>query len=184
MIDFNEEPVFSGKVLEILTVANEYCLYVEKAEEYKKQDILEYLQKLLPLIYLKLSLLPDIEVTDENASEHFVTEEQWENIFNTMRGKLGDLDQYFGIDLHIRLTHEVVQYSIAEALADIYQDMKDFVILYQKPLKISKENAVHECKQVFQTRTGYRLVNVIQIIHHLLYTETSVSELAEFEDIF
>jgi len=36
MIDFNEEPVFSGKVLEMLTVANEYCLYAEKAEEYKK----------------------------------------------------------------------------------------------------------------------------------------------------
>ncbi len=77
------DPVYSKTVLELLTVANEYCLFLEKAENYDRQDILIFLQKVCPLIYIKSSLLPVIEIEDEEAAEHFVTEEEWEGVFNS-----------------------------------------------------------------------------------------------------
>jgi len=167
-----QEPVYTKRVIEMLTVANEYCLFLDKAEDYSKEDILEYLQKLIPLIYLKASLLPDISVTDESAAEHFVTEEQWENLFNALRIKLGDQDIYYVTDPDRTTDDEPERASISENLADIYQDMKDFVLLYQKPLKISKENAVFDCKHLFKTRTGFRMVNLLRAIHYLLFSAT------------
>jgi hypothetical protein len=174
-----EEPVFSRKVIEMLTVANEYCLYVEKAEEYKKEDILEYLQKLLPLIYLKVSLLPDVEVTDESAAEHFVTEEQWENVYTTLSTKLGNQDLFYIAPRDLEL--QPIKASLAENLADIYQDMKDFVLLYQKPLKVAQENAVHDCKTLFETRTGFRLVAAMQAIHWVIYPERDTEAFSELD---
>ena len=176
MDDIHHEPVYSKKVIEMLTVANEFCLYLEKADEYKMEDILKYLQKLIPIIYLKASLLPEIEVSDDSAAEHFVTEEQWEALFNLLRSKFADDDIYYTLDPHDRNNTDPVRASISEGLADIYQDMKDFILLYQKPFNSSKENAIHECKDLFAKRTGYRLVDLQKAIHYILFQEVEVDE--------
>jgi hypothetical protein len=163
------DDLYSRKVIDMLTVSNEYCLFMEKAEDFTSDEVFQYMQKLLPLIYLKASLLPVIPVNDENAAEHFVTEEQWENLFNTLSIKFGSDDIYYFIDLHEKSHSDPVRASLSENLTDLYQDLKDFVLLYQKPLRTSQENAVRDCKNLFETRFGYRLINAQQAIHYILY---------------
>ena len=51
--------------------------------------------------------------------------------------------------------------------ADIYQDLKDFIYLYQKNTEMAKENAVSECKRLFQTRWGVRLTRAHTVIHEI-----------------
>lgn len=164
-------PVTSRQVLEMLTVANDFTLFIEKAEGYTQNQILQYLHRILPAIYLKSSLLPDSEVTDDDAVEHYVTEEQWENVFNTLRGKFGTEDEYYYVDLQEKSHHDTIHASISENLADMYQDLKDFVLLYQNPLHAFKENAVKECRRLFQSRFGFRLVNCHAALHYILYRE-------------
>ena len=173
--------LYSKKVIEMLTVSNEYCLYLESAKDHDKEGVLLYMQKLLPLIYLKASLLPDIEVNDENAAEHFVTEEQWEELFNTLSNKFGNDDIYYFIDLAEKSHSDPVRASLAENLTDIYQDLKDFVLLYQKPLRSSQENALRDCKNLFETRFGYRIVNAQKAIHYLLFPQTDTGD---YPDIY
>lgn len=174
------DPVYSKTVLELLTVANEYCLFLEKAENYDRQDILIFLQKVCPLIYIKSSLLPVIEIEDEEAAEHFVTEEEWEGVFNSLHLKFGEDDLYYFIDPHERSHTDAVKASLAENFTDIYQDLKDFVLLYQKPRKASMEYAVFECKRLFETRYGFRLVRAHSVIHYLLNKEGEKGELQDF----
>jgi hypothetical protein len=174
------DPVYSKTVLELLTVANEYCLFLDKAENYDRQDILLFLQKICPLIYIKSSLLPVIEIEDEDAAEHFVTEEEWEGVFNTLHLKFGEDDIYYFIDPHERSNTDPVKASLAENFTDIYQDLKDFVLLYQKPRKASMEYAVFECKRLFETRYGFRLVRAHAILHYLLNKEGEKGELQDF----
>lgn len=168
---FENDTVYSRKVLEMLTIANEYCLFLEKAEDYSVEELLNFLQKISPLIYLKSALLPDIEVADEDAVEHYVTEEQWESMFNILFNKFGDNDQFFFVDHQEKSHNDPVKGSLAESFTDIYQDLKDFLLLYQKPLKSFKENAVKECKRLFETRYGYRLINAQSAIHCIQYPE-------------
>jgi len=165
----------SKQVLEMLTVANDFTLFIEKAEEYPREQIITYLQRIFPVIYLKASLLPDIKVKDEDAIEHYVTEEKWAEVFNTIRAKLGQEDIYYYIDLHERTQQDAIRASISENIADIYQDLKDFILLYQKPIQSFQENAVKECQRLFQTRYGYLLVNCHTAIHYLIYQEGNFS---------
>ncbi len=162
------EPVYSRNVLELLTVANEFCLFLEKAESYSKQELLSFLQKIGPLIYIKATLLPEIEPQDDEAIEHYVTEEQWEQLFNLLRSKFGDDDLFYYVDNHEKSHTDPVRGSLAESFTDIYQDLKDFVLLYQKPLRSFKENAVRECRHLFETRYGYRMVNAQCAVHYLV----------------
>lgn len=164
-------PVAARSVIELLTVANDFCKFLEKAEEADRVAILGYLHRVLPLIYLKSSLLPDVEIEDEDAIEHYVTEQEWEDVFNLLRSKLGDDDIYYYIDLHERSHQDPVRASLAENITDLYQDLKDFVLLYQKPLTTFKQNAVMECKRLFASRYGFRIVNAQTAIHYLVYKE-------------
>ncbi len=160
--------VSSKNVMEMLTVANEYCHFVEKAYNYETKDILEYMQKILPLLYLKGCLLPNIEVSVPEANEKFVTEENWEIIFNELRNKLKPKDEYWVIDHSDFKFTEPDKVSLSDNLTDIYQDLKDFVLLYAKGTNAAKENAVRDCKFYFETHWGYRLVQAQKYIHDLL----------------
>lgn len=171
IINGGDDPVYSRKVLEMLTVANEFCLFMEKAEEYSEDELLNFLQKISPLIYLKSVLLPDIEVKDEDAVEHYVSEEQWAAMFNILYNKFGEKDQFHFVDLHEKSHNDPVKGSLAESFTDIYQDLKDFVLLYQKPMKAFKENAVNECKRMFETRYGYLLIIAQSAIHCIQYPD-------------
>jgi hypothetical protein len=180
--DVPNDPVYSKTVLEMLTVANEYCLFLEKADNYDRQDILLFLQKICPLIYIKASLLPSIELTDEDAAEHFVAEEEWEGMFNSLHLKFENDDLYYFIDPHERSHTDPVKASLAENFTDIYQDLKDFVLLYQKPRKASMEFAVYECKRLFETHYGFRLVRAHFALHYLLNKDGDKGELQDLLD--
>jgi len=168
----HSDPVYSKNVLEVLTLANEFCLFLEKAESYSREELIGFLQKVFPLIYLKAALLPEIQVEDEEAIEHYVTEEEWESIFSVLRIKFGEDDIFFFIDHHEKSNTDPLRASLSENIADIYQDLKDFLILYQKPLKTFKENAVRDLRYLFETRFGYRIVNSQAALHYLLYKES------------
>ena len=69
-----DDIVYSHQVLEFVTVANEYCSFVEKTAHFTKKDYVTKFQKLLPLLYLKASLIPDIESDEELMTEKIVSE--------------------------------------------------------------------------------------------------------------
>jgi hypothetical protein len=164
-----EDLVYSRKVLEMVTVANEFCLFLEKSGEYPLDELLGFLQKISPLIYLKGSLLPDLEVEDEDATEHSVTEEQWEALFNLLHNKFGERDVFQFVDLQEKSHSDPVNASLAECFTDTYQDLKDFLVLYQNPLRSFKENAVRDCKRLFETRYGYKLLTAQAALHCILH---------------
>ena len=87
MEDNQTEVAFSKNVIEMITVANNFCSFIEKADDSPKSEIFVYLEKVLPLLFLKGTLLPEVIVDDPESNERFVTEEQWESIFNELKNK-------------------------------------------------------------------------------------------------
>ncbi|PID93763.1 MAG: hypothetical protein CSA95_06105 [Bacteroidetes bacterium] len=171
MTTSQENPVASKGVLEMFTVAVEFCLFVEKASNYKRADILTYMQKMIPLLYLKGALLPTILPEYPEANERYVTEMQWEDIFTPLREKFGSLDNFPYYNYQEMDMEPPSKGSLAENLADIYQDLKDFTLLYQKNSLAAKENAVAELKRFFTSHWGSRLVETLHYIHHVLTEE-------------
>jgi hypothetical protein len=173
------DPVYSRNVLEMLAVANEYCIFIEKTDEYSTEEVLGFFQKISPLLYLKGALLPLIVPAHPEANERFVTEEKWEMVFNSLRAKFQPSDEFWFADAAFETSPEILKASMAEHFTDIYQDLKDFLILYQKNSISSKENAVAECKRLFGNHWGVRIANVQKALHFLIYPD-----ITETEDLF
>ena len=165
----------SKSVIEMLTVANEYCLFLEKSSSYSKKDILDFLQKISPLMYIKGALLPPILVSNPEANERYVTEEQWGNIYNELKAKFGKDDEYWIIDNDDETAQDPKKASLADSFSDVYQDMKDFVLLYQRNTMAAQENAAREIKVLFSDHWGIRLVQAHSWIHQLLFHSGNIT---------
>ena len=75
----------SRNVLEMATVAEEFCAFLERCNTHSQNDFYRTLQGLIPLLYLRGSLLPQITPEFPEAAEYFVNEEQWESVFYALR---------------------------------------------------------------------------------------------------
>lgn len=165
---FDENDLTLSKAaIEMLTVANEYCLFFEEVEKFKPEDILTYFQRLAPLLYLKGSLLPAIEVDDDDFAERFVTEEQWEEIFKALREKFGPDERYYIHDHN----YDTQEASLADNLADIYQDMKDFVMAYQKNTLPARQNALALIRGLFANHWGPIVLQALGAGHRVLHKD-------------
>ncbi len=168
--------ITSKNVTEMLTVANEYCHFLEKAHKYDTKEVLSYLQKIFPLLYLKGSLLPTVNVQMPEANERFVTAENYEILFNELRNKFKPQDEFWMIDHLQKQDINPEKASLSEHLTDIYQDLKDFILLYAKGTQAAQENAVNDCKVFYETHWGDRLVNAQKYVHHLINKDKKVEE--------
>ncbi|MBC8321192.1 MAG: DUF5063 domain-containing protein [Bacteroidetes bacterium] len=176
MNDSNIDDITLSKpVIEMATVANEFCYFFDTIDSKDKQTILEFTQRILPLLYLKGSLLPNVTPEYPESNERFVTEEQWERIFTVLRDKFGKDDEYWVIDPQYINETEPLKASLSENITDIYQDMKDFILLMQKNTLAARENAVSECSLLMANHWGYRIGNIFARIHHLIYFGEEIS---------
>jgi hypothetical protein len=179
-MDTNTDPVYSRHVVEFVAVANEYCKYAEHASEFKGKELLKILQRLLPLLYLKASFIPDLTPVFEDGNEKFVTESDWYRVHDAFRMKFGTADDYLEVfDDQINEMDGPVVSSLAENMADIYQDMKDFLLLYQTGTKEVMNDALWECRNNFENFWGQKLVNALRAIHKFITSGEEISETSE-----
>ena len=132
-------PIYERNTLEFVTVALEFCTFVETAGQNGLFDFIDKGIKLLPLLYLKATLLPEAEVDDEDDEpELTVTEDMYEAVRTRIATLLGEKDSY------LETFHPDMQYSdtpiaafVSENLADVYQDTGNFVSLFDREMRKS-----------------------------------------------
>jgi len=181
-MDTNSDPVYSSNVIEFVAVANEFCKYAEHASELKGVELLKILQRILPLMYLKASLLPQLNSYFEDGNEKFVTESDWIRIHDTLKEKFGTANDYLEVfDEKINESEGPVLSSISENMADIYQDMKDFLLLYQTGTGEVMNDAVWECRMNFENFWGQKLVNSLRAIHKFIYSGEEIGKVENDE---
>ncbi len=162
--------VYSGTVIEFVAVANEVCSFLEQTEGFSRPDFIDKSRKILPLLYYKAAILPKTESVFDEGTEKFVTEEDWQIIYDTILKKLGKYNDYPEVfDPVLRDTEDKVGGSIAENLADIYQDMKDFIIVYRMGTVDLMNDALWECQQHFDQSWGQKLLNSLRALHNLIH---------------
>lgn len=172
-----QEVIYSKNVVEFVTVANEYCGTIENVSRYTPEENLGKLQKILPLLYLKATLLPATERQLDEELEKFVSELEYNTYSQKWLQLLGEHDRFHEVfDPTIQFGDENVTASITENLMDIYQDLKDFVTSYS----IGNEEVMHdslaECTFHFKEFWGQQAVNVLRAVHMLWVNKPDFSE--------
>ena len=141
------QTIFEKNVIEFVTVAAEFCAFLERAEHMKRKAFVDTSLKILPLLYLKASLLPKCEtIGDEVYSD------------------------------------QPIKKSISEDLADIYQDIKDFIFVFQLGLNETMNDSLAICQENFGLLWGQKLVNTLRALHDVKYNQQDENDEEDNEE--
>lgn len=162
-IDFSV--VGSSTVIEFYKAAHDFCLMLEQHYRFDREYVILYFQRMLPFLYSSGSLLPECELYDWQDNERYVTEETWQDIYNALQNFFADNNSYYYWDKELQ---EPTETSMAENIADIYQDLKDFVYLYAKPSFYAKSNALYYVRKWYFERWGLLILLFLQNLHRQL----------------
>jgi len=169
--------VYSRQVIEFVTVAREYCQFVEKTDSYSKKDYIQVLLKLLPLLYLKASTLPKTEIELDDAVDRFVTEEDYMAIKDTIEFKMGAHNDYLEVFTpDINRSEGALSASIAEDLSDVYQDLKDFLENYRTGATELMNDTLAETVTNFELLWGQKVLNSLRALHNVYYSGDDLTD--------
>lgn len=152
--------IFDRNVVEFVTVAAEFCKFLEQTETMKRSVFVDTSLKILPLLYLKASMLPKCETIGDEALETFVTEETYEILRMNLAGILAEKDDYLDVFVSdMKYSDQPITKNISEDLADIYQDIRDFIFVFQLGLNETMNDSLAACQEHFALYWGQKLVN-------------------------
>lgn len=169
--------VYSKNVIEFVTVANEYCTFVENNASISRFDFVDQLSKMMPLLYLKASMLPDVDDSNVETPEKYVTEVDYNFLQNKISGKMAQFDGYQEVfDLNMQFSEESIETTISENVCDVYQDLKDFIMTYRIGTEDLMADALWECKNNFRTYWGQKLTNCMRALHNIRYGDEDLNQ--------
>lgn len=158
--------VYTDSTIAFVTAAAQTCLLVEKASEHERNEWIEQMLRLLPVLYLRTRLLDSEEPVLEDAPQRFVTEEDYNYVLVGIRDLLGQDDAYLDVFVDQGIyTDEVQTAYLSETIADIYQELKDLAAAFQTGEEAVMHDAVVLCHEAFNNHWGQKLLAALRALH-------------------
>jgi hypothetical protein len=155
-----------------VALCRKYVEYLERLPDKEIMSFWEAQLQLLSDIYKGIFSLPEIEVRYSFDVDKFVTEKGYNKVLKGLLGIVGGLDTFPDFsDLSYPGSVKVVNASLSELLTDIYQELKDFVLLYETETLENMNDAIAECADTFGRYWGVKLLTSLRIIHVNLYQQ-------------
>ncbi len=166
-----DNPIYARDTLEFVRVAAEYCALLEKSEERTADEFVALLLKLLPLLYLKAQLLPEVEADGAFTPDGQVTEDDYNFVRGGAYRLLQKHDEYEILvwDEYMQ-TDESRWCSLSEGLADLYQALRNFVAVYQQRLESCMPDALWQFREAFEVSLGQTMLDALRQLHRIRYT--------------
>lgn len=169
-----EDNKLNRNSLAFVGAATEYCSLLEHVAEYDKDEFISAMLRLLPRLYIMMSDYKreshDTDGAEFDAPGFNIQEEQYEQVRSAVAVLLGEDDTYLEtFEQDMKYSETPIAANISEGLADIYQDLCNFLIPVRDSGGVLAENALEECHDNFVTYWAQTLVNVMRPINHLQY---------------
>lgn len=167
-MDNIDKHIYRRDVLDFVTVATEFCRQLEQCEGSERGEFARMLQQLLPMLYLKATMVEEVEESDDFI-EDIVTEDDYEYIRTQIRIILRDADDYLDVFCeNFRYSDAPVLCTISESLADCYQSLRNMVEAFRRGYDEAMEVAIYECMMDFRDSWGQQLLGALRAVHELL----------------
>lgn len=167
--------IYQESTIAFVTAAAQTCLLIEKADEHEREEWIEQMLRLLPVLYLRTRLLEPAETLMEDEPQRFVTEEDYNYTLIGLRNMLGSDDAYLDVFVDQGVyTDEVQTAYISEGLADIYQELKDMAAAFQTGQEPIMNDAVVLCREAFEAHWGAKVLAVMRALHAVVHLESQM----------
>ena len=179
----NKSDIYSQETIEFVTVATQYCIFVEQAAGKTRREFVDTMRKMLPLVYLKASLIEKGEDGEqEDFVEQSVTEADYSLVRNSMYGVMGEQDDYLDVFVEeMKYSDTPIKKTISEDLADIYQSLRNFVGVYREGYEEAMTIALAEVVTDFEQYWGQTLVNTLRALHDVRFGQQIENDEAQTE---
>ncbi len=178
-MDYSSQAIFDKDTIEFVTVAAEYCGFVRRTDQFERRTFVGTMLKLLPLLYLKASLIPECQEFGTDDLPVSVTETDYESVRSALAAMMGDKDDYLEVFTPDMVYSDApILNSISENMADIYQSLQDFIAAFQSGLNQTMNDALFDCKEQFSHNWGQTLVNTMRALHNVYYADDTDQEQA------
>ena len=158
--------IYKDSTIAFVTAAAQTCLLIEKAGEQTREEWIEQMLRLLPVLYLRTRLVEKEETIMEEEPQRFVTEEDYNYALVGIRELMGADDAYLDVFVDQGVyTDEVQTAYISEGLADIYQELKDLAAAFQTGEEAIMHDAVVVCREAFEQHWGQKVLAVMRALH-------------------
>ncbi|GHT20099.1 DUF5063 domain-containing protein [Bacteroidia bacterium] len=169
-MEINTHIVYSQQVIEFTTVVAESCRFLENLSEIKKTDFIQKALKLFPLLYLKTIVLEMPENEEDNTTEQFVGEEDYDFVKDNVAQILGEDDSFLDtFHPDMPLSDTPIAATVSENIADVYQEIRDYAANYQSGYEQVMSDALFACLESFGEHWGQKLLNTIRALHALKF---------------
>ena len=166
------EIILSKQTEDFVRTALEFCVLVEKHTQSGKDFFINNMIKVLPLLYLKVSIVPTVEDNYDSDLETKVSEEMYNRVEESISNLLGNENLYLEtFHPDIRLSDSPIAVKISEDLADIYQDLGNFIAVFKNGHRETMNDSLALCVRNFEKYWGQRLLNALRALHHIKYND-------------
>lgn len=165
-------PMLNADTLEMVSLAQAYCQLVEQPDAQSASEWARQALQLLPKLYLKGLALSQTVEYDETIDEieHIVTEDDYNAIREGVAAVLGAYDDYLDTFVEdMKFSDKPILKTISEDLADVYQDIRNFVAAWDGGYDEVMRAALQEIASGFGSYWGGRLLSAMRALHEVAY---------------
>lgn len=158
--------------LAFIALSNEFCSAIENAMEFEKEDFVAKMLKMLPRIYMTVT---DIDI-EESTEDFYALPYLDESVYDSLRSQIATLmgeDDVFleTFEEDMKYSDAPVSATISEDLADIYQQLYNFVASVRDVDTEAINSIIITCKEEFASYWGQTLCNVLRALHSVFYNK-------------
>ena len=158
--------------LAFIALSNEFCSAIENAMEFEKEDFVAKMLKMLPRIYMTVA---DIDIEESNEDYYalpYLDESVYDNLRSQLAALMGEDDVFLEtFEEDMKYSDAPVSATISEDLADIYQQLYNFVASVRDVDTEAINSIIITCKEDFASYWGQTLCNVLRALHSVFYNK-------------
>ncbi|MEN8227242.1 MAG: DUF5063 domain-containing protein [Bacteroidota bacterium] len=160
--------VYSSEMVEFVTISNACCQFLEQLKGVDGKAFIEQSVQHLSGVYAAVVKLDETDPQIESAGESTVTEQEWSALFQRIAMLLGahnDIVRQVEDEEFDR--SDLVNHTISEDMADVYQELRDFTTIYSRGMEELMNDAAWELKERFAEHWGKKLLRSLMALHDL-----------------
>lgn len=161
-----ENLIYSRNVIDLVTICTEYCRALEQAAGVSRSDFIDRMCTLLPMVYLKMTLLDDVPHPVVGYNEGVVTEADYDFVWSNVRTIMSDMDDFLDVFVSdFKYSEEPLPCTVSESLADVYQPLRNFVQVFRDGNEEAMHVALYDVQEEFRLTWGQKLLGALRALH-------------------
>lgn len=158
--------------LAFIALSNEFCSAIENAMEFEKEDFVAKMLKMLPRIYMTVTDIDIEESTEDFYALPYLDESVYDSVRSQIATLMGEDDAFLEtFEEDMKYSDAPVSATISEDLADVYQQLYNFVASVRDVDTEAINSIIITCKEEFASYWGQTLCNVLRALHSVFYNK-------------